>query len=133
VKAHLKQAAWLLLCGSLPRGVPGDFYARLVHRANRDSVPVLVDADGEALEAALAEKPTVVTPNQQEAERLLDRVLLTRSHFMEAVSHIRAMGRGRWCCRSARAERWRRARAAVRWRWFRRGSKRCARLARAMH
>ena len=92
VKTHLKRARWLMLCGSLPRGVPADFYARLVHRANRDGVPVLVDADGEALEAALAERPTVVTPNQQEAERLLDRALLTRGHFLEAVAHIRAMG-----------------------------------------
>ena len=92
VKGHLKRAQWLMLCGSLPPGVPADFYARLVHRSNRDGVPVLLDADGEALEAALAEKPTVVTPNQQEAERLLDRALLTRGHFLEAVSHIRAMG-----------------------------------------
>ncbi len=92
VKTHLKQARWLMLCGSLPPGVPADFYARLVHRANRDGVPVLVDADGQALEAALAERPTVVTPNQQEAERLLDRALLTRGHFLEAVNHIRAMG-----------------------------------------
>ncbi|MCL4793288.1 MAG: hexose kinase [Bryobacteraceae bacterium] len=92
VKTHLKQARWLMLCGSLPPGVPADFYARLVHRANRDGVPVLVDADGQALEAALAERPTVVTPNQQEAERLLDRALLTRGHFLEAVQHVRAMG-----------------------------------------
>lgn len=92
VKSHLKRAAWLMLCGSLPPGAPADFYARLVHRANRDGVPVLVDADGEALEAALAERPTVVTPNQQEAERLLDRALLTRTHFLEAVLHIRGMG-----------------------------------------
>jgi 6-phosphofructokinase 2 len=92
VKSHLKHAAWLMLCGSVPPGVPADFYARLVHRANRDGVPVLVDADGEALEAALAERPTVVTPNQQEAERLLGRALLTRTHFLEAALHIRGMG-----------------------------------------
>lgn len=92
VKSHLKRADWLMLCGSLPPGAPADFYARLVNRANRDGVPVLVDADGEALEAALAERPTVVTPNQQEAERLLDRALLTRSHFLEAALHIRTMG-----------------------------------------
>jgi 1-phosphofructokinase family hexose kinase len=92
VKSHLKHAQWLMLCGSLPPGAPADFYARLVHRANRDGVPVLVDADGAALEAALAERPTVVTPNQQEAERLLDRALLTRGHFREAVEHISAMG-----------------------------------------
>jgi fructose-1-phosphate kinase PfkB-like protein len=37
-------------------------------------------------------KPTVVTPNQQEAERLLSRALLTRTHFVDAVQRIRAMG-----------------------------------------
>lgn len=92
VKSHLKRARWLLLCGSLPPGVPADFYARLVNRANRDGVPVLVDADGESLEAAMAERPSVVTPNQQETERLLDRALITRNHFMEAVERVRAMG-----------------------------------------
>ncbi len=82
----------MMLCGSLPPGVPGDFYARLIHYAQKLKVPVLLDADGEALEAALEEKPTVVTPNQQEAERLLSRALITRSHFFEAVERIRAMG-----------------------------------------
>ncbi len=36
--------------------------------------------------------PTVVAPNQQEAERLLSRALLTRSNFVDAVGRIRQMG-----------------------------------------
>jgi 1-phosphofructokinase family hexose kinase len=92
VRGSLRGADWLMLCGSLPPGVPADFYARLIHFAQKLKVPVLVDADGEALEAALEEKPTVVTPNQQEAERLLSRALITRSHFFEAADRIRAMG-----------------------------------------
>ena len=40
----------------------------------------------------IEEQPTVVTPNQQEAERLLGRTLLTRSHCLEAATQIRAMG-----------------------------------------
>ena len=31
-------------------------------------------------------------PNQQEAERLLGRTLLTRTHYLEAATQIRAMG-----------------------------------------
>ena len=85
-------ARWLMLCGSLPPGVPDDFYARLVRSANRRGVPVLVDADGDALLAALEEKPTVVAPNQAEAERLLDRALITRAHFTDAARRIREMG-----------------------------------------
>jgi fructose-1-phosphate kinase PfkB-like protein len=34
----------------------------------------------------------VALPNQQEAERLLNRALLTRSHFLDAAERIRAMG-----------------------------------------
>jgi fructose-1-phosphate kinase PfkB-like protein len=33
-----------------------------------------------------------VTPNQPEAERLLNRGLITRAQFMEAVTRIKAMG-----------------------------------------
>jgi 1-phosphofructokinase family hexose kinase len=81
-----------MLCGSLPPGVPPDFYARLIHYAKKLAVPVLLDTDGEALEAALEEKPFVVTPNQQEAARLLGRTLLTRTHYLEAAERIRSMG-----------------------------------------
>lgn len=88
----LQGASWLMACGSLPPGVPDDFYARLVRSANRRAVPVLVDADGDALLAALEERPTVVAPNQAEAERLLDRALITRAHFTDAARRIREMG-----------------------------------------
>ncbi|MCX7602700.1 MAG: PfkB family carbohydrate kinase, partial [Bryobacteraceae bacterium] len=85
VRAKLKGAAWLMLCGSLPPGVPPDFYARLVRAAEEAGVQTLLDADGDPLEAALEARPSVVTPNQQEAERLLNRALLTRAHFQEAA------------------------------------------------
>lgn len=89
---RIKESCGLLLCGSLPPGVPADLYARLSQAARGIGVPVLVDADGEALERALEAEPDVVTPNQHEAERLLSRVLITRSHFVEAVERIRHMG-----------------------------------------
>lgn len=92
VRQRLKHATWLMLCGSVPPGVPADFYARLIHTAAKEGVQTLVDTDGDALEAALEAKPTVVKPNQQEAERLLNRALLTRNHFQEAAEHIRGMG-----------------------------------------
>lgn len=92
VSSHLRGAQWLMLCGSLPPGVPSDFYAKLIRAATKENVPVLLDTDGEALDASLDEKPTVVTPNQQEAERLLDRALITRAQFQEATRLIRELG-----------------------------------------
>ena len=92
VRGSLRGAKWLMLCGSLPPGVPADFYARLIHFAQKLNVSTLIDTDGEALEASLEEKPTVVKPNLQETERLLNRAVITRSHFLEAVEKIRALG-----------------------------------------
>jgi fructose-1-phosphate kinase PfkB-like protein len=56
------------------------------------NIKTLLDTDGEALTRGIEAGPTVVKPNQQEAERLLNRALLTRAHFLEAVTRIRAMG-----------------------------------------
>ena len=92
VQNRLPKAKWLMLCGSLPRGVPDTFYAKLIHAAREAEVNTLVDADGDALLHAVEAEPTIVTPNQQEAERLLNRALLTRSHYIEAVERIQAMG-----------------------------------------
>ena len=89
---QLPGAEWLLLCGSLPPGVPKDFYSDLIKAARKHKVKTLLDADGEELQQGVAATPTVVSPNQQEAERLLNRALITRAHFREAVTRIREMG-----------------------------------------
>jgi len=92
VEKHLRQAEWLMLCGSLPPDVATDFYARLIATAKKAHVKVLVDTDGEALLESLEAHPTVVSPNQQEAERLLNTALIMRSHFLGAAARIKEMG-----------------------------------------
>ncbi len=92
LEARLKGASWLMLCGSLPPGVPADFYAKLIERAKKKNVKTLLDTDGEALSQGIEAGPAMVTPNQQEAERLLNTVLLTRAHSLGAVRRIHSMG-----------------------------------------
>ena len=92
VRAALKNADWLMICGSLPPGVPSTFYGKLIAMARKQKVRTLLHADGEALRHGIDERPTVVTPNQREAERLLERTLLTRMHYLEAAEQIRSMG-----------------------------------------
>lgn len=92
VEEKLSDAAWLLICGSLPPAVPPGFYSRLVAMARERKVRTLLDTDGDPLREAVEAGPTVVAPSQQEAERLLNRVLITRTHFIEAAGRIRHMG-----------------------------------------
>jgi len=92
VKDALAHASWLMVSGSLPPGVPSSFYARIVTMARQKKVKTLLHASGEALREGIEAKPTVVTPNQQEAERVLGRMLLTRTHYLEAAARLRTMG-----------------------------------------
>ncbi|MEO7142229.1 MAG: 1-phosphofructokinase family hexose kinase [Bryobacteraceae bacterium] len=92
VEAVIGKASWLMICGSLPPSVPPHFYCELITLARKRNVKTLLDTDGEALVHALEARPSVITPNHQEAERLLGAVLITRSQFLEAVDRIRAMG-----------------------------------------
>jgi 1-phosphofructokinase family hexose kinase len=92
VKETLDRAQWLMVCGSIPPGVPATLYGRLIAAARKKKVRTLLHADGESLRNGIEERPTVVTPNQQEAERLLGRTLLTRTHYLEAAQRILAMG-----------------------------------------
>lgn len=92
VRDLLPQASWLMVCGSLPPGVPAAFYEKIVVMARKKKVKTLLDVGGDGLRAGIEGKPTVVTPNQQEAEGLLGRTLLTRTHYLEAAAQIRQMG-----------------------------------------
>ena len=92
VRETLEHASWLMICGSLPPGVPATFYGRLIAMAREKKVKTLLHTTGEGLRHGIEERPTVVTPNNQEAERLLGRTLLTRTHYLEAAERIRAMG-----------------------------------------
>jgi len=92
VEARLKKATWLMLCGSTQPGVPPEFYSEIIALAKSSGVKTLLDTDGEALNHALEAKPSVISPNQQEAERLLGRAIITRSQSLEAVKRIHDMG-----------------------------------------
>lgn len=92
VVENLTHASWIMMCGSLPPGVPPGFYAKLIGLARERGVKTLLDTDGEALLEGIRAQPAVVAPNQPEAERLLNTVLITRNHFVEAAARIRSMG-----------------------------------------
>ena len=92
VEARLAKARWLMICGSIQPEVPLHFYCEMIEMAKARGVKTLLDADGEALSHALEARPTVITPNQHEAERLLGRALITRGQILEGVHRVHAMG-----------------------------------------
>lgn len=88
----LPDAGWLMLCGSLPPAMDPHFYTKLIKLAEQHKVETLLDTDGEALLHGLEAHPTIVKPNQSEAERLLNTALITRSQLIDAVQRIKTLG-----------------------------------------
>jgi fructose-1-phosphate kinase PfkB-like protein len=66
VHAHLPQASWLTMSGSLPPGAPEDLYAQLVNMATAAGVSSLVDGYGAPARAAAAARPTILKMNRSE-------------------------------------------------------------------
>jgi 6-phosphofructokinase 2 len=62
---------FLVASGSLPPGVPTDFYARLARSCRRRGIALVVDAAGEPLRQALAEGVYLLKPSLHEFEELM--------------------------------------------------------------
>ena len=75
------------ISGSLPAGLPVDYYANLVHLANQAGKPVVLDCSGAALQAVLESdhKPTVIKPNNEELSQLLGREISEDLEELKAV------------------------------------------------
>jgi 6-phosphofructokinase 2 len=92
VREHLPRASWLMLNGSLPPKAPPDFYSRLIRLAREHGVSTTVDSSGEALRVGLEAGPSLAKPNRPEAERLLDRTILSEAQAAAAARDIQKMG-----------------------------------------
>lgn len=68
--------------GSLPPGVPDDFYARLARRTRELGGKFIVDTHGAPLRAAVTEHPFLVRLNHLEAQELLGGEAETAAHAL---------------------------------------------------
>jgi 1-phosphofructokinase family hexose kinase len=87
-----KGAGVCVFSGSLPRGVPDDLYARLIVEINRLGCVTVLDSEGEALRVGTRAEPTVVTPNEPEAEELVGHEFSDEEDKPAAVREIVELG-----------------------------------------
>jgi fructose-1-phosphate kinase PfkB-like protein len=81
----------VVFAGSLPRGVEESFYAEAIRELNRTGVRTVLDADGEPLRLGLEAEPSLVAPNQHEAEALVGQEL-EEEDFAMALDSIAELG-----------------------------------------
>jgi len=86
------EGAYLLASGSLPRGVPGDFYAQVAGVAARKGMRFVLDTSGEALRQAAGSGIYLIKPSLGELEDLVGRKLPAPQDQDAAVRDLIASG-----------------------------------------
>ncbi len=78
----------LVASGSLPPGVPTDFYAQLARLCRTRGARLVLDTSGPALAAALAEGVYLVKPNLRELRELSGQPLQTPAQWQAAAKAL---------------------------------------------
>ncbi len=82
------------ISGSLPLGLPADFFAQLIDVAMEAGSTVFLDTSGDPLKEGIAAKPNFVKPNRKEVEVLLGRALPDVQAVVAAAREIISQGAG---------------------------------------
>jgi 1-phosphofructokinase family hexose kinase len=88
------KGAWVVVSGSLPRGVPGEFYSALINQAKQSGSKVFLDTSGEGLIDGLKAAPDMTKPNRAEAEGLLGKTLRNLDDAVSAAAQLVRNGVG---------------------------------------
>lgn len=94
---QLQPDQWIVIAGSLPKGVPADFYTKLVNAAKQVGAKVALDINGDLLKANSAAVPNFIKPNKEELEALVGRKLATCADIRTAVQPLLDQGIERVC------------------------------------
>ncbi|MDH6236760.1 1-phosphofructokinase family hexose kinase [Cryobacterium sp. CG_9.6] len=92
VADSIPEGGYVVASGSLPPGVPDDFYARVARLAREHDARCIVDACGAALAAALHEGVFMVKPSGRELGEFLGATLDSEQSKIEAASTLVAQG-----------------------------------------
>lgn len=88
-----KKIDYLVGSGSMPHGVPVDFYAQLARTCKKNNTRFVLDTSGEALEAAVDEGIFLLKPNLKELSYLVGRKLDTVPEQEDAAMEIVRKGK----------------------------------------
>ncbi len=86
--AKLQKGDIVVLSGSLPKGAPRDTYGVWVRACREAGAKVILDADGDLLEAGLQAEPYLIKPNNHELSKLLGRTVSTPKELAGAARDL---------------------------------------------
>lgn len=89
---QLQSVDYLVLSGSLPRGVTPNVYGQLILAGIKKEAFIVLDTDGRALKESINYRPTLIKPNQFELSRLTGQDLSSEKDILNACEKVHALG-----------------------------------------
>lgn len=87
-----EDATMIAACGSLPPGVPEDFYARLTGLVHDRGIRIAVDTSDAPLRASIGAAPDVLKPNEHELAEATGASIRTFGDVVASAQQLRARG-----------------------------------------
>ena len=103
IKENLRDTDIIVTSGSVPPGVPADFYYKVINEAKSRGIITILDADNQLLAEGVKAAPTLIKPNRNELEKYVGKELATREDIAKAASQLLETGI-KYVCVSAGAE-----------------------------
>ena len=88
----LTEGDYLVLSGSVPKALGGQFYAAIMKKLHQRGVKIVVDTIGDNFVNALENKPFLVKPNKEELENLFAVKADTDEELLELAKKVQTMG-----------------------------------------
>ena len=89
---QIQDMDYLILSGSLPRGVSPNLYGQLILAGKKKGAFIVLDTDGKSLRESIEYQPTCIKPNTYELSRLAERELQTESEIKDVCEKIHQNG-----------------------------------------
>jgi 1-phosphofructokinase len=96
----MEYATAVVFAGSLPGNVHENYLANLVRKAREEGLYTVVDAPPTVLKAALKASPSLVSPNQHEAESAVGFDFIEEGDYLWGVRRLIELGAERACVTS---------------------------------
>ena len=92
IRQRVQAGEWWVLAGSLPPGVPKDYYSELIKIIQSAGAKVFLDTSDEALRQSCSAGPNLVKPNDEEAHELTGLPISTPAEIVAAGAAIEKTG-----------------------------------------
>jgi 6-phosphofructokinase 2 len=89
---HVQSMDYLVMSGSLPRGVSPNVYGQLILAGKKRSAFIFLDTDGTAMKESLEYQPTGIKPNRYELSRLMEKEIDTETEILASCEQIHDKG-----------------------------------------